>query len=413
MKKWIVYIALFFVSFGQAQLNHEFPIDTIYEDRILVIDFQTENYYGTLNIQNAIVEKFAFGGYIDQSDKDRTSHKLKQNNRVGGETYTQLNFYDYKTSLFKKERLGYYVGIGYRNYISGNITQDLFNLAMYGNEPYLNQNLDLSNTRAQNLAYWKLNFGFFDKKYKSGGNISFLYGNRFFQGALDEGDFYSNGEEVNLSASGEFSLSDNEKSGLFAFNGWGLSLDLNWNIPIKWFKSKALIQVRAENVGFLSWNKSTTNYSADSSYTFIGFDANDILNGNSALNQEVDWIDSLNLKEERGNKITWIPARFTIAKVVDEMSDRKLQSTFGVRMILSKDYFPQFFAGIYYRPVDWFALGAVLRYGGFSSLDGSLRLDFIAKDKFAVSLSTNSLYGSFSSRGYGRSFNIGIRGIIK
>ncbi len=394
-------------------MYHDFPIDSVYEDRILMIDFQTEDYYGTLNIQNSIIEKFAFGGYIDEDNKNRTSHKLTQNNRLGGETYTQLNFYDYKTKLFKKERLGYYLGIGYRNYVNGNIPQDLFNLAMYGNEPYLGENMNLNNTRAQNLAYWKLNIGLYDKKYKSGANISFLYGNRFFKGELLNGDFYANDEVVNLKANGQVSFSDGSKSGLGAFNGWGLSVDFNWNIPIKWFKSKAIIQIKGENIGFLSWNKNTTTYRVDSTYSFIGFNVNDLINGNSALNGNVDWMDSLNIQESKGRVMTWIPARITIAKVIDELSDRKLQSTFGVRMITTKDYFPQVFAGIYYRPVNWFAFCATVRYGGFDSFDGGLRLDFIAKDIFAVTLSTSSIYGTFSNKGYGRSVNLGIRGIIR
>ncbi|MCB0478465.1 MAG: DUF5723 family protein [Crocinitomicaceae bacterium] len=413
MRSYLIIIAFFSFGLSNAQLYHGFAIDSNFQDKKLVIDFQTEDYYGTLNIQNIMIDRFAFGGYIDQHTKDLTSHKLTQNNRLGGETYSQITFYDYKTNLFKKERLGYYLGIGYRNYVNGNITQDVFNLAMYGNAPYLNQELNLNNTRLQNLAYWKLNFGFFDKKYGSGGNISFLYGNRFIKGELENGSFYANDEIVNLKGNGQVSFSDGSKNGLGAFNGWGVSVDFNWNIPINWFKTKAIIQLKAENIGFISWNKGTTTYAVDSTYSFYGFDFSDIINGNSALNNETDWMDSLNVKETKGNVMTWIPARITFAKVIDQFSERKLQSTFGVRMITTRDYFPQIFAGVYYRPVNWFAVGATLRYGGFDSFDGGLRLDFMAKDFFAISISTASVYGTFSNKGYGRSINVGIRGTIK
>jgi hypothetical protein len=391
----------------------DMPVDTLYEDRKVMIDFSTEDYYGTLNIQNAVINKFAFGGYIAEDIKNGTSRKLKQNNRLGGETYTQLNFYDFKTKLFKKERLGYYLGIGYRNFVSGNITQDLFNLAMYGNQNYLNQTMDLNNTRFQNFSYYKLNIGVFDKKYKSGGNLSFIYGNKFMKGELYNAELYADEDIVNLKANGKFSMHDQQKNKQMSFNGWGISADFNINLPIDWFKRKAIIQIKGENIGFISWNKNSTTYQVDSSYSFQGFEISDLLNGNSAVSNETNWLDTLNVQETKGRVTTWIPARITIAKIVDELSDAKFQTTFGVRMITTKDYFPMVFFGVYYRPIDWFAFSATLRYGGFGSLDGGIRIDFYAKKMFAVTLSTANIYGSFANKGYGRSVNIGIRGYIK
>lgn len=360
-----------------------------------------------------MVSKFVFGGHIGESTINASSAKLTQNNRFGGETYTQLNFYDYKTVLFKKERLGYYIGIGYRNYIGGNVSQDLFNLAMYGNQNYQNQDLNFNNTRLRNYAYSKLNFGFFDKKYKSGGNLSFLYGHNMMKGEIQNAEMVSNEDLVNLSATGDFSMSDPNGKKRFAFNGWGISTDFNLNIPMKWFKRQAIFQIKAENIGFIVWNKKAVNYSVDSSYSFQGFEISQLLNGESAISNKTDWMDSLNVKEETGRVTTWLPARITMAKVIDELSDVKFQTTFGVRIMTTKDYFPMVFIGVYYRPVHWFACSGTLRYGGFGGFDGGIRLDFYAKDFFAFTLSSSNIYGTFSNNGYGRSVNIGIRGTIK
>lgn len=413
MKHLIWTISFLFSLSLSAQQYFSFPIDSVYEGRTLMIDLQSENYYRFMNIRNDMVNRFVFGGYISDDVKGKSSSKLTKNNRFGGETYSTLNFYDFKTKLFKKKRLGYYIGIGYRNYISGNITQDLFNLAFYGNAKYAEQKMDLSELRLNNYSYYKLNIGLFDKKYKSGGNISFLYGNSLMKGQILNAELYSSEEIVNLQATGYFRQSDQTKKKWHDFNGWGFSADFKVNIPIKWFKRQAIIQIKADNIGFIVWNKGSTTYSVDSTYSFVGFDIQDLLDGNSALNNETDWMDSLNVKEEQGNFTTWLPARITIAKTIDELSDVKFQTTFGVRMITTRDYFPMVFFGVYYRPVHWFALSGNIRYGGFGGFDGGIRFDFYAKDFFALSLSTSNVYGTFTNSGYGRSVNLGIRGIIK
>jgi len=88
-------------------------------------------------------------------------------------------------------------------------------------------------------------------------------------------------------------------------------------------------------------------------------------------------------------------------------SDKKLQAILGFKAILTSDYFPYLFGGVYYAPTDNFSGSTRLSYGGFGGLQWGIDLNYWLKDKVYIGLGTFDMIGNISKKyGFGRSVNL-------
>ncbi len=78
--------------------------DTVNETSLLHIS--SFNHYGSSRFNNAFMDKFLFGGQIDQSLKDNNFNRLKGLNNFGGEIEQRIDSYTPNINPFKKDKYG-------------------------------------------------------------------------------------------------------------------------------------------------------------------------------------------------------------------------------------------------------------------------------------------------------------------
>ena len=405
-------IGLIFSFVGIAQNNMQVDFYDTLMTHGYQLKLNTELNYSASKMQNKFMDKFIKGGHIDEALKQKTFDRLNDNNTIGAVIGANLIFRDFKTVLFKKKpRYGYQIGYGYHILAGGSYGKDVFELGFFGNSGTQGRSMDLENLQFNFQSFHKLSFGFFDKKSKSSVSLSYIHGTNFidfsmFDGNLETSDSTNN---LHLLLDGYFHQS-NSKKGFFAPNGWGLALDADFIIPIKWFKGKkAYFQIKLENLGFTRWNEESTIYRKDTIYSFNGFEIDNIANIGSLTGDGQSIADTLNIKAENKRITSWLPASFSVSKIYDTHNSSKFQSIFGIHIMTQGGFRPLGYAGVVYRPVKWFYTGIHVMYGGYGQFRGGLQLNFRAKEKYSFHLSTNDIIGLVSSVGTGRSLHFGMK----
>lgn len=362
--------------------------------------------YGSSSIKNEMTKKLIYGGFIDSEMKDRSLNRHKAQNRIGIEASGEIEFRDYNTRIFNQDKYGYYVRGGYYNYVSAAYAPDVFNLVFNGNSTFLGDTANFSGTQANAISLQKIGFGFIDKKSKSNIGINYYNVSNFSDAYIRSGELImdSTASNIEMDMGARFRYSEGKK-----FNkGWGLGLDADFRIPVKWLnESQVYIQVQLKNIGFMSV-KNMTEYKADKSYNFSGFKFRQLL-GDSALsiNDGNQLLDTLGI-EKRNKKITTLlPGFIQIGKIADYQSSKTVQSYFGVRLHTIINYTPLVYAGAHIKLYDWMKVGIQGSYGGFSNF----RLGFYSQydfGKFHFGIGSEDLIGALTKKGYGESIHFRI-----
>ena len=236
---------------------------------------------GSNAIQNAMVNKFLFGGHIDTDMKDRALAKMKGLNQLG----INLN-YDITAFFGRKANFDFLVGFKNQEIFNATYTSDFYHLMMYGNKPFLDKTANFSGSNINALRFQEEKFGAimhkFDSTAKIGVSISFLKGEQlFFVKANKNSSLYTNfdGTEIQFQTNFNMALSDTSvKKNVFNFNGAGASADIFFETP---YKSKigrqSVLTINANNIGFIHWRGNSVQYSSDSALKFNGYHVNNIL----------------------------------------------------------------------------------------------------------------------------------------
>lgn len=367
------------------------------------------NYYASNRFNNDLMDKFIFGGEITADIKDHASNKLKSNNTIGAESEQRLTYYNGNINPLGKENYGIMASISDNHLISSTIATDLFRTAMYGNANYIGDTMDFSLTHFQYQHFQKVGIGVFDKRTLSGIQLSYVAGSKGVQGRLTNSEMVSQQDTITLLLQGNGYQSD-QFSPYWAFQGSGVALDMNYNFLFNSKKGNPqAISLMVSNIGFIAWNKNTHIYSIDSTTTYTGFDVKNFINQPEGTTNTFNFVDTLGLRDRQDKKITSLPIEFSLQKVPLKNSSQKLQSILGFKTILTSDYFPYIFAGLYYAPNANFSASTRLSYGGFGGFQWGLSLNYWLKDRAFISVSSFDMIGNISKKlGYGRSANLAI-----
>ena len=394
------------VSFSAFAQEPNYVFEDTINDKNLV-KLSSYNSYSSNRFNNEFMDKFLFGGTIDQELKDKNANRLGRMNTIGGEFEQRVDSYTPDINLFKKEHLGLKLSFSDNHYISSNLPSDLFQLAMNGNESYQGDSLDFTFAHAQYLHYQKLSVGFFDERNLSSIQISYVTGSKAAEFGLYSSHFYTspNADSIAASLSGSGLLTD-RFSPYWAFQGGGFSIDIDYNFIFEGkMKDRQIINFKINNLGMIIWNRSTKNYVIQSNTSFNGFDIQDILNGDSTATQ-IDVLDTLGISETTGRYIDFLPVEFVVQKLPDNALERKWQAIYGFKTIMSPDYFPYLYAGAYYRPTPEFSVSSRLSYGGFAGVRMGVNFNYWLKEKLYFGAGTFDLIGLLSKKiGFGRGFN--------
>ena len=405
MKKILFLIPLLFTYSAFSQELAPVFEDTVFDGNLLKIS--SFNYYSSSRFSNDLMDKFIFGGEITPEIKDRNAARLSNINGFGGEAEQTITYYNGDINPLKKEKYGFLISFSDNNFLSANIASDLFNTAMYGNANYVGDTMNYSFTHLQYQHYQKLGIGVFEKRTGSSIQISYVAGSKSMEARLNDTWMYSASDSITLGLQGA-GFSTKRFYPYLAFQGGGFAIDLNYNFL---FESKngslQVLNLKINNLGLISWKKDSYKYSVDSTSYYTGFDIQDFLNKNEGENKTYNFIDTLGVHTDNGRTVSSLPIEFVLQKLPLRNSTKKLRYIMGFKTILTSDYFPYIYGGVYYAPINNFSASTRLSYGGFGGLQWGINLNYWTKGNAHFGLSTFNTLGYISKKlGFGRSLNL-------
>jgi hypothetical protein len=390
------YIILFLFCFSAtafSQYNSEF---INYENTGRSISVNADFDAGSNGIQNAMMNKFLFGGYIDTKTKDNALDHMHGYNQLG----INLN---YDVSLFVGNNPKYDFLVGFKNQeiLNATYTKDFYELMMYGNKPFLGKTANFSGTNINALRFQEAKLGIImhkvDSTAKIGISVSFLKGEQlFYIKANKNSSLYTNsdGTELLFNSNFNMALSDTgAKKNVWSFNGIGASADIFFETPYKSrIGRQSVLTVNANNIGFIHWAEKSLQYSSDSVLKFDGYHINNILDLKDSTLQKVN-TDSVirkatNARQEAFN--TNIPTNLIIINKI--YFTRMFAFNTGFRYIFHANYKPYIFVEPEYKFTNRFLVSVHVGYGGYTRLNAGLSLVYTNRNWF-IKLGSNSLQG--------------------
>lgn len=352
---------------------------------------------GSNGIQNAMVNKLLFGGYIDKPMKDAALNSMHGYNQMG----LNLN-YDVKTFFGRKPNYSFLIGMKNQEILNATYTKDFYQLMFYGNKPFLDKTANFTGTNINALRFQELKFGIImhkvDTSAKIGLSVSFVKGEQlFYIKANNNSSLYTNSDGTELIFQSNFNMAVSDtstKKNPFSFNGVGASADLFFETPYKSnVGSQSVLTVNANNIGFIHWSENSVQYSSDSVLKFEGYHINNILDlKDSTLNKiNTDSIlrEVTNARKESFN--TNIPTNLIIINKI--YFGRKIFAlNTGFRYMFHSNYKPYIFAEGEYIIKKKFTICLHVGYGGYTRINAGLAFMYNSKGWF-VKLGSHSLQG--------------------
>ncbi len=407
MKKILViaFFTLMFVGYTQ-------PVDFVFRDSILnnrSFHVTSLNTFNSNAIKNDFLGKFIYGGNITNEILDASDPK--KFNVIGGEAEQTFNYYE-GNLLKNRPNLGILFSASDQHFVSSSYKPAVFNIAFRGNAPYTGDTLDMSYTHGQYLHYQNYGIGVYDKRTQSYVRLGFLVGNRSIHLRTGETYFHTtdDGSKIHLETDFNGFLTNNDSTSTYlSAEGYGVSLELNHHFIFNTKSGKThVVHFNLSNLGSIFWNGSTRNLSLDTTYSFSGFDYQDIQNVSTYTTDDI--VDTLNLNDSHYNRREALPIQIIINKVPIYNMEQKWQSTFGFKAILIPDYRPMIYAGIHYQPTKSLSFASRAIIGGFGGLRFGLNANYWLKDKLYVGLSTLDIVGTSSNTfGKGKSVNLNLQ----
>jgi hypothetical protein len=284
---WCLFLLLgFVVNQVKAQYNTEFINYGQLKRSVSVnLDFDV----GSNGMNNVMINKLIWGGYISDEDKRQSAKYLRAQNNFG----TNVN-YSLSAFLRGNNKFDFLIGIKNQEILNATYTSDFYNLMFYGNKNYRGVTANLAGSSVNALRFQEAKFGAilhsFDSVGKIGVSLSLLKGEQLFFLKANKGSSLftsSDGNELVFNSNFSMALSDTTQKKLTSFNGVGASADIFFETP---YKSKigkrSVLLVNANNIGFIHWYNNSVQYNSDSSLRFTGYEVKNIFDlKDSTLNR--------------------------------------------------------------------------------------------------------------------------------
>ena len=265
------------------------------------ISFDSEINIESNTLDNNILNKFLFGGTINQELKNIWLSQFKKNNIVNLELNNGINF---TKNLSSGDLL---FSIYDKNHINLNINKDLLKLILNGNYEYQEELLSFnsSNLRVTRFQQYKIGYNLRYKKNQISLAISYLQGNHNINIVVNEGSLftYTNGESLDLNYNINSFITDTSSYNFLNSNGNGLAIDFSSTINF----NRSKINFYVDNLGYIKWNRKSINNSIDSTFNFNGITIN---NFNNLYDSILDYNDSysINITDQNIKYKTYITA---------------------------------------------------------------------------------------------------------
>ena len=221
------------------------------------------------------------GGFWDEQDKRDILSKMKTENHF---------FYKGEYALEYSNKNSWRIALKQKSLAYGTYTKDLIQLGLYGNTPFLGEELTLGPFQTGYYLYSEMELGFKIYEYFRL-TTSVIIGHQFANFHATKANFYTteNGGAIDYDLELEAHYSEFEDvNDIFGNNGKGAALGIHYEKE----KDGTLIQISASDIGFIRWDNECTNLYIDTSYHFECLAVDDLLNFNEGILQdEIDAIE--------------------------------------------------------------------------------------------------------------------------
>jgi len=362
-------------------------------------------FFQTSHLRNEMSNIFLRGGYLSDEIKQNSRLAENQNGRIGGELSGEVVFKSGTPLSKSNENHGWIAKIGYSNVFGSQYSKDAFDLIFFGNQSMLGEEATIANTSAFNLSFYKAGFGIYNRRNKNSILLNALFGGSYTGIDIDRGNltFSDDGGvvEANLNMGIQQSISP------AYFQGLGAAIDFELHAAIKDIPGiSGVFQLSGRNLGVMYLSK-VESYGVNSELTYSGFTLNELSDFANYSSSDFDaYIDSLGLSASQFSGVRWVPGgTIQAGKIVEEGSEKVVQSFFGVRVLTNITYRPMAFAGAHVALNDWLALGGQLTFGGYGGFRGGMyaQAEF---NNIQLGIGSEDIVGFFSQSTFGKSLLI-------
>jgi len=408
--KNIYYIALLFLSLNTfaQQLGNNSLYAVASDSSTVFLNVSATGYYGSSIFNNQMIDKFIYGGFIDESLKNKALKKAKRLNYLGAELGAEIYYSNTKNLLFKD--WGYYVGLSYHYNLGTQFTKDAYQLIFYGNKILENQEAKLSPSAFYLRDVNQFSFGLNkNNQLKVGLTLSSFNNNTGAE--ITEGTFYTdtNGNYLNIDIEGKYYAVDTSSSIRFLTNNaMGIGIDFETTFSLKENNEGQKVVLGVKNLGVLTQNSAYV-ISAKTDYQYNGVEVNSLKNIGEGLLTSNSLQDSLGVETKTMNRTSFLP--FEIYFFQLPSYKKRIELIYGFRFKYESAYKAFLYAGGNIKLNDKYSTSTFISHGGYSNFQWGLSAQAHFK-KMHLGVNTNNLLGFVSKKAFGKSIGLNLTYIL-
>ncbi len=350
------------------------------------------------SVNNAMLNRFLFGGFIDEATKTSNSDRLNKLNYAGQSARLRLSYRQENRKIFNREFLGYQINLEWNNMAQIRFTPDLFQTIFYGNSAFTGDFASLSQTSFYYLNYYSIGGGlngyFNSKKHFFLVNIQLNLGNSYQKLNLSDAHLFTSEQADSLSFEGIINY-DYLKTDQYNFgqiHGYGAGIDFLYRYENQ---KNTLLEFRLDDFGFIYWPKKMRTLDYDKPIIWEGMEVSNILQMPDSLfstnfNDTVN--DFLSQNSSVGPKTIF--TNFSIqARYRRNLMPKKLDIEAVVNYWFTGYLYGEHQVKLHYTVSPSFSITPSIGYGRYSRFNFGLGFKFQQKNGNAVSIGTNYLSG--------------------
>lgn len=359
-------------------------------------------FYNSNVITNEFARSFYTGEFLDNELKSSVSDKLIRDNRFGVELHYGIKYIHSLDTSKREKELQMFYEVSNHLFSNAQFSEDLFNVAFYGNGMFEDDTAHLGTFSFNNLVYQQASVGIMDIPTGSYIAAGLINGQQFNVIDVSKGDLYTApmGSYLDLDMNAEVQRSDTNSRGLGMMNGWGLGVDMRWNFELGGAgKDYGWYSISIEDLGFIAWNSRSQTYSNDTLFNYQGFE----LDMDNPSIQVGSVEDTLGIHYRNGTITTALPVKASFEKLAAYDEDQAFQTIMGVDHRLGVNYIPRVHVGMAYIPTPHLDIRASLAFGGYGHAQFQLSATGNVRGKFLWKIGSRNFVDSVLPSGRGMS----------
>ena len=400
MKLKIVILSILIIPIMGVSQSVFSTDDFVLDSNKMVFGIRSEVYNNSNSLTAVILNSAFYGGYISREDRQHILSRTREVNNSGVFWNNSLFFAHRIDTLFGKKRdnLSHFVNINDKQENMALFSKNATELLLFGNKSFAGKSAALTPLSFKSFHYTQFQWGL-SKTYESGNyfsvGVSFLYGQTNKNLKTDRFDVLVSeyGDRISVDADFMLQESDINNTQFMAYNGAGASIDFVTKFKMNLLKDSsnlATFHFSVTDLGFISWNGTSTETKADTFYTYNGVTVDKIFNPSASTsgNQPNEIWDSVST-QRKTSYITIIPS--TIHFYL-EQEFKKWNFKLGGAHRLNAFYYPFFYGKAGRFLTDKILLSGQLNYGGYGNFGGGLEIKYITPT-FDIKLGSTNLEG--------------------